>query len=67
MEGTLHYGDPPNTGCCLSGASMNSEPRRILEYWSTNDPRHVSNDVVVDVAEYFKWNRKPILEGDYHG
>lgn len=31
--GTLHYGDPPNMECCAAGASMNSVPRRVLEYW----------------------------------
>lgn len=30
---SLHYGDPPNINCCAPGASMNSEPRRVIEYW----------------------------------
>lgn len=30
---SLHYGDPPNVGCCAAGATMNSEPRRVLECW----------------------------------
>lgn len=30
----LHYGDPPNSGCCAAGPTMNSEPRRVLEYWA---------------------------------
>ncbi|MEM8774906.1 MAG: hypothetical protein AAGF53_07720 [Pseudomonadota bacterium] len=30
---SLHYGDPPNIGCCGAGATMNSVPRRVLEYW----------------------------------
>lgn len=29
---TIHYGDPPNF-CCGSGATMNSIPVRVLEYW----------------------------------
>ncbi|MEP1963851.1 hypothetical protein [Tateyamaria sp.] len=29
----LHYGDPPNIECCVAGASMNSIPRTVLEYW----------------------------------
>ncbi len=29
----LHYGDPPNEGCCLAGPTMNSEPRRVIQYW----------------------------------
>lgn len=31
--GTLHYGDPPNVDCCPAGATMNSVPRQVLEYW----------------------------------
>lgn len=30
---TIHYGDPPNA-CCGIGASMNSVPLRVLEFWS---------------------------------
>lgn len=33
QEGRLHYGDPPNWDCCDAGASMNSIPIRVLEYW----------------------------------
>lgn len=29
----LHYGDPPNVECCSAGASMNSVPRVVLQYW----------------------------------
>lgn len=32
-EKELHYGDPPNIGCCSAGPTMNSEPVRVLEYW----------------------------------
>ena len=28
----LHYGDPPNA-CCASGATMNSVPLKVLEWW----------------------------------
>lgn len=31
--GTIHYGDPPNVGCCPSGVTMNSVPKRVLEFW----------------------------------
>lgn len=44
---TLHYGDPPNTGCCGAGATMNSEPRRVLEFWKRED---------------FEWECVPELE-----
>lgn len=33
----LHYGDPPNIGCCPAGPTMNSVPRRVLEYWHDCD------------------------------
>ena len=29
----LHYGDPPNAGCCAAGPTMNSIPLRVLEFW----------------------------------
>lgn len=29
----IHYGDPPNIGCCDAGPTMSSIPRRVLEYW----------------------------------
>lgn len=35
----LHYGDPPNVGCCPAGPTMNSEPRRVLEYWRRDGER----------------------------
>jgi len=46
----LHYGDPPNTGCCASGPTMNSEPIRVLEYW------HKSSDTG------YEWKRDEALE-----
>ena len=30
---TIHYGDPPNSGCCPVGATMNSIPLWVIEYW----------------------------------
>ena len=32
-ERRLHYGDPPNVKCCSAGATMNSVPVRVLQYW----------------------------------
>jgi hypothetical protein len=47
----LHYGDPPNVGCCDVGATMNSIPRRVVEFWRR------------DVAPlYTEWVRVPELE-----
>ena len=37
-EQTLHYGDPPNAGCCASGPTMNSEPKHVIEYWHRGTP-----------------------------
>ena len=37
-DGTLHYGDPPNIGCCLTGPSMNVVDVRVLEYWHKSGP-----------------------------
>lgn len=45
---TLHYGDPPNIGCCLAGPTMNSERRRVIEYWSTLNPDAVDVDALRD-------------------
>jgi len=32
-NGTLHYGDPPNIGCCPAGPTMNCFDIRVLEFW----------------------------------
>jgi hypothetical protein len=32
LDGSIDYGDPPNA-CCVHGASMDSIPQRVLEYW----------------------------------
>jgi hypothetical protein len=47
----IHYGDPPNYGCCAAGPTMNSVPRRVIEFWAL---AHVS----------FDWKRLPDLERD---
>lgn len=36
-EGSIHYGDPPNAGCCLAGPTMNCTDYRVLEYWRKKD------------------------------
>ena len=43
----LHYGDPPNIGCCDAGPTMNSIPRQVLEFWRKAD---------------MEWERVPELE-----
>lgn len=44
----IHYGDPPNAGCCGAGPTMNSVPRRVLEFWK--------------LSSSFEWGRYPDLE-----
>jgi hypothetical protein len=68
---TLHYGDPPrhdgdpsDPRRCAAGATMNSEPRRVLEYWSRYDQRYAEGDRVTDFTNYIKWTRDPSLEID---
>lgn len=51
---TLHYGDPPNVGCCAAGATMNSVPIRVLQFWRRGKPK---------VSDWV-WERVPELEVD---
>lgn len=51
-SGRLHYGDPPHTGCCAAGATMNSVPRRVLEFWVKERGER----------NFSEWVRKPELE-----
>jgi len=67
----LHYGDPPrhasdgaDSCACLSGDSMNSQPRRVLEYWRRRDLRYVEGDRITNIKAYFSWVRDPSLEID---
>jgi len=46
----IHYGDPPNIGCCASGPSMNSIPRKVLQFWEHGP--HTN----------YEWRRVPRLE-----
>lgn len=34
LMANLHYGDPPNIGCCPAGPSMSARTRRVLEFWT---------------------------------
>jgi hypothetical protein len=47
----IHYGDPPNYRCCGAGPTMNSIPRRVLEFWS--------REMTIDLPE---WSRREELE-----
>ena len=53
-RGDLDYGDPPNMRCCASGPTMNSVPRRVLEYWRD------------DALAAGKWTRDEKLERAIH-
>lgn len=44
---SLHYGDPPNAGCCPCGPTMNCEDLQVLEFWEQAG---------------FEWRRRPELE-----
>lgn len=46
-DDSLHYGDPPNIGCCPAGPTMNCDDIAVLEYWHRPD---------------FAWVRDPSLE-----
>jgi hypothetical protein len=64
---SLHFGDPPNVGCC-GNAHMNSEPRRVVEYWSRHDPKYTRQKgnmtVVSDHVAWSRWMRDSSLEVD---
>ena len=47
-DGSVHYGDPPNVGCCVAGPTMNVVDKPVLEYWL----REAGAD----------WQRDPSLE-----
>jgi hypothetical protein len=71
---TLHYGDPPwhyrSSGAKddrCTGNSMNSEPRRVIEYWSRGDKKYVvDSEIGQKIANmaYFDWLRDASLEID---
>jgi hypothetical protein len=46
----IHYGDPPNVGCCPGGPTMNSVPRRVLEFWRRRLTREWERDKSLEIA-----------------
>lgn len=48
LDHHLHYGDPPNAGCCAAGPTMNSEPISVLSYWH---------------MDKFEWVERPEMKG----
>lgn len=63
-EETLHYGDPPNAGCCGRGGSMQSEMIRVVEYWLRHDKKFITDGQIVS-SQYFQWARDASLEGPF--
>lgn len=70
---TIHYGDPPNIDCCPSGPTMNSEPRRVLQFWRRGAMGTVNAEldalgrpkVVQDldkIVASMEWKRDPSLD-----
>lgn len=64
----LHYGDPPNA-CddCMAGATMNSVPLRVVEFWRRGGEEFTAPDARfpgtrVCLPGYFDWRRLPELE-----
>jgi len=51
--GTVHYGDPPNIQCCEAGPTMNSVPRRVIEYWTRTErgQRALLESISTDASE----------------
>lgn len=39
----LHYGDPPNYGCCAVGPTMNSETVGVIEFWQYLNHLHTGD------------------------
>jgi hypothetical protein len=62
---TMTYGDPPNTGCCAAGATMNSDPIAVIEYWSKCHQKYVEGTRITDWERYNEWLRDPLLEGPF--
>ena len=39
-EKYIHYGDPPNIGCCGAGPTMNCDDLKVLEFWKRSPESH---------------------------
>lgn len=59
---SLHYGDPPNTRCCAAGATMNSIPVCVLQYWVRPYIKLVWPDNNITEPDLFDWVRDPTFE-----
>jgi len=64
-DGSIHYGDPPNIGCCAAGHVMNSVAIRVLEYWYKPVVRGEGVEAgVVKGVEALDFRRDPKFEID---
>ena len=59
---SLHYGDPPNTGCC-SGTTMNCMDIKVIGYWKKSENRMEWERVV----EYDNYPLGDYEDRDYVG
>lgn len=63
-SGEVHYGDPPNTGCCAAGPTMNSVPVRVVQYWRRVRLKRLHPKTGKSVTGVPQWERDPGLELD---
>lgn len=63
--GTLHYGDPPNVGCCPAGPTMSSEAVRVIEFHRRNHQQYVRDGRITNYEAYAAWQRVPELETEF--
>ncbi len=63
---SLHYGDPPNVGCCPAGPTMNCDDLRVLEFWRKGGDEFTEEREGmpgrVCLPGYFDWRRVRELE-----
>ncbi len=50
----LQYGEPPNTNCC-GNAHMNSEPRKVLQYWRRRPMQRWERDATFETDIRPEW------------
>ncbi len=54
---TLHYGDPPMHKGCATGATMNCDDLRVLEYW-THKELEWRRDATFEIALRAPWEEE---------
>lgn len=68
-RGKVHYGDPPSTGCCPAGDTMNCWDLRVVEYWARSftlrklvEPTSTSSTMSGAEHSQLGWTRVPTFE-----